>query len=546
VAQVFENTLYYGNNLEILRRYVKDESVDLIYLDPPFKSNQDYNVLFAEQDGTRAASQIKAFEDTWRWDQAAARIYYDLVKTPGQLSSTLQAFRMILGESDMMAYVAMMAPRLAELKRVLKPTGSIYLHCDSTASHYLKILIDAIFGTHAFKNEIIWKRTSGRKATKRYGRVHDVIFYYTKSDKCAWNPVSVPHDPVNIKGHDLIRDTDGRLYRLSDLTGAGAGPARRFGDRGMIHPPKGRHWMFDQEGINGLLAEGRIGFTRSGGPRLINYVEALEGVAVRDVWTDIDPINSAARERLGYPTQKPEALLERIFKASSNKGDVVLDPFCGCGTAVAVAQRLGRRWIGIDITHIAISLIKSRLWDAFGKGVRYRVVGEPVSLPDAMALAKSEPFQFQAWALGLVGARLVEPKKGADRGIDGQLNFIDDASGKVKRIIISVKAGKTGVAHVRDLAGVLAREEAPIGVLIMMGEPTGPMRSEAASAGFYNSPGMNKTYPRLQLRTIEELLNGKGLEMPPSNLTFKRAPKARPGGGAGTPDMFREDLAEYE
>jgi hypothetical protein len=251
---------------------------------------------------------------------------------------------------------------------------------------------------------------------------------------------------------------------------------------------------------------------------------------VDNLWLDISPLNSQAQERLGYPTQKPEALLDRIILASSNEGDVVLDPFCGCGTAIASAQRLGRTWIGIDITHIATNLIKSRLHDAHGliKGEHYTVTGEPTCLSDAEHLAEDDPYQFQWWALGLVAARPAEQKKGADRGIDGRLYFHEGDNGKTKQIVISVKAGKTSAPHVRDLRGVVEREKAAIGILITMQEPTSAMRKEAASAGYYTSAWGK--HPRIQLLTIEELLDGKRVDYPRtagSNVTFKQAPKWR-------------------
>ena len=527
------NTLYYGDNLDVLRRHVADESVDLVYLDPPFKSDQNYNVLFQEQDGSRSASQIRAFEDTWQWDQSAAAAFEEVVEAGGQVSLAMQAFRTVLGESDMLAYLAMMAPRLKQLHRVLKPTGSIYLHCDPTASHYLKVLMDATFSVRNYRNEVVWQRTTGRKSGKQYGRVHDVLLFYTKSTDNSWNAPAVPHDLDNLRGHDIMRDEDGTPFRVSDLSGAGQGPSRIFGEKGEIAPPSGRHWMFDQEGIDRLLTEGRILFSAKGSPRLRTNIADLAGIAVRDVWADIEPINSAAAERLGYPTQKPEALLERIIAASSNEGDTVLDPFCGCGTAIAVAQRLNRKWIGIDITYLAITLIKNRLHTAYGDSIKenYEVVGEPVSVTDAASLAAEDPYQFQWWALGLVGARPAEGKRGADEGIDGRIFFHDEAAAtKTKQVVLQVKAGHVSVRDVRDLRGVLDREKAEIGVLISLEEPTKPMRREAADTGFYHSPGYHKDYPRLQVLTIGELLAGGGIDMPPprqTNVTFKKAPKAK-------------------
>lgn len=522
-----ENLLYYGDNLDVLRRHVKDESVDLVYLDPPFNSNQDYNVLFAEQNGSRSAAQIEAFEDTWRWDQGAAAAYQEVVEAGGSVSQAMQAFRTFLSESDMMAYLSMMALRLIELRRVLRPAGSIYLHCDPTASHYLKILMDAIFDPRNFQAEITWRRTGTHSDAKRWSPVADILLHYSKGAKFTWNPIHVPHSERYILDKYRHQGLDGRRYRLDNMTSPKPRPNMMYEWKGHASPPFG--WRYSKETMKRLDAEGRIWYpdSKSKRPQLKRYLEEMPGVLVGNVWTDIDPINARAAERLGYPTQKPESLLERIIRASSNKGDTVLDPFCGCGTAIAVAQRLKRRWIGIDITHLAVTLIKHRLRDAFGDRATYRVIGEPVSLPDAEALAKQDPYQFQWWALGLVGARPVEQKKGSDKGIDGRLYFHDEAKGgKTKQIILSVKAGLTGVAHVRDLRGVVEREKAEIGVLISLQDPTKPMRSEAAGAGFYVSRWGR--HPRIQLLTVRELLDGKKIDYPlvrGVNVTFKRAPE---------------------
>jgi DNA modification methylase len=572
-------TLYYGDNLDILRRYLKDESVDLVYLDPPFNSAQNYNAFFQEKDGSAAASQIHAFEDTWHWDIETKRAYDAVTEQPGRVSDVMQAFYQFLGGNDMMAYLTMMSSRLVELRRVLKPTGSLYLHCDPTASHYLKLLLDAIFGGGNFRNEIIWERTTGRKSVSQFGRVHDIILFYSKNPETKWNEITLPQSEENAKGHDLMRDAKG-LYRVSDLSGAGQGPARSFGDK-VIEPPAGRHWQFDQAGMDELWADGRIIFSKNGNPRLKTYLKDLPGVSVRDIWTDIEPVNSGAAERLGYPTQKPVALLERIIQASSNPGDVVLDPFCGCGTTIDAAEKLGREWIGIDVTQLAISLIKNRLQDTYGPRMKFvtgtaqgragsplpadggasvpasrlvsslappdstgahgvtrptesivRIIGEPTTPNEAATLAEDDKYQFQWWALGLVGARPVEQKKGADHGIDGKILFRDDPrAAKPEQIIIQVKGGKTGVKDMRDLRGVLDRERAAIGILISLQPPTGPMETEAASAGFYEHKTNRQKYPRLQLRTVKALMEGKGIERPTSaaasDETFKKAPESK-------------------
>jgi DNA modification methylase len=477
-----DGTLYYGDNLDVLRRYVEDESVDLVYLDPPFNSSKDYNVLFLEQDGTRSAAQVKAFKDTWEWDETAARVYHELVEGGGKVSEAMQAFRLVVGETDMLAYLSMMAPRLVELHRVMKPSGSIYLHCDPVASHYLKLLMDAVFRPVNFRNEVIWRYRRWPTVARQHQKMHDVLLFYSK-DPGAERTFNV------LYGYEQLAESTLKTF----------GTKKQRADFSSGHRKPG---LEDEE---------------SKGPPL------------SDVW-EVGIIPPSGKERLGYPTQKPEKLLERVILGSSNEGDVVLDPFCGCGTAVAVAHRLKRRWMGIDITHLAINLIKRRLKDSFG--IEVEAIGEPVTLPDAEALAELNPYQFQWWALGLVGARPVVEKKGADEGIDGRLYFHDEAGPltKTKQVVFSVKSGHTSVKDVRDLRGVIEREKAQIGVLITLQAPTQPMRAEGASAGFYRSPGWGKDYPRMQVVTIEDLLNGKGVNYPPAeqvNVTFKRAPLAK-------------------
>jgi DNA modification methylase len=526
-------TLYYGDNLDILRRYLKDETVDLVYLDPPFNSAQNYNAFFHEKDGTDAASQIQAFEDTWSWNQESQKVYEGLILQPGKVSEVMQAFHTFLGTNDMMAYLAMMAPRLVELRRVLKVTGSLYLHCDPTASHYLKLLLDAVFGKDSFLSEIVWKRTSAHSSAKRFGPVHDIILLYANGLEYVWNQQFQSYDEEYLR--QRFKRGGERPWKDSDLTGAGV----RHGEtgelwRGFDVTAKGRHWMFPPSELDRLDAESLIYWPekKGGWPRLKRFLDESDGVPTQDVWADIPPVNAMAQERLGYPTQKPVALLERITKASTNPGDLVLDPFCGCGTTIDAAEKLGRKWIGIDITQLATSLIKNRLRDTYGEKIEIVTVGEPVTPNEAFMLAEQDKYQFQWWALGLVGARPVEQKKGADHGIDGKILFRDDLkASKAEQIIIQVKGGKTGVKDVRDLRGVLEREKAAMGVLISLQPPTGPMEAEAASAGFYTHKMNEQQYPRLQLRTVKELMEGKGIERP-SNVaavdeTFKKAPKAK-------------------
>ena len=449
-----------------------------------------------------------------------------------RVSQVMQAFRTFLGESDMLAYLAMMAPRLVELRRVLKPTGSLYLHCDPTASHYLKMLLDAVFGPVNFRTEIVWKRSSAHSDAKQgrtqHGRIHDVILFYTKTDTWAWNHVFTPYDASYTDAfYKHVEPNTKRLYCLDNLTGPG-GAAK--GNPSYDVMGVTRFWRYSREKMAELIAQGRVVQPRPGAvPRYKRYLDEMPGVPLQDLWGDIAPIGAQAQERLGYPTQKPEALLARIIAASSHEGAIVLDPFCGCGTTIAAAQALGRRWIGIDVTNLAITLIRHRLKDAYGDDIEqtYEVIGEPVSVQDAEALAASDPYQFQWWALGLLGARPAEGKKGADQGIDGRIYFHDGDTGKTKQIVLSVKAGKLHAPYVRDLRGVVEREQAALGVLLTLNAPTKAMRTEAASAGFYASPWGQ--HPRVQILTVGELLDGKKLDAPPprqTSLTYKRAPKA--------------------
>ncbi len=526
------NALYFGDNLDILRDYVAAESVDLIYLDPPFNSNATYNVLFRERSGEESAAQITAFDDTWRWNMESELAYRDVIaREAGKVGELLAAMRAFLGQNDMMAYLTMMAQRLVELHRVLKPTGSIYLHCDPTASHYLKLLLDAVFGATNFKNEITWVRSLPHNDAHRFGRSRDSILCYGRSDIAKFYPQYRPQKASSVKSH-YREDENGRMYQLTSLIAPGG--------RGPIYEFKGfeRNWRFTQENMAALESQGRVWHEPGKLPRRIQYLDESKGSLVQDHWDDINPINSMAKERLGYPTQKPEALLERIISASSNEGDVVLDPFCGCGTAVAAAERLNRRWIGIDITHLAITLIRHRLHDAFGEELRpYEVVGEPKDLPSAEALALQDRYQFEWWALGLVDARPArDRKKGADAGIDGYINFFDDNSGKPRRIVVQVKSGGVQRNQIATLKSDMEREKADLALFVTLKPPTRPMRQEALEAGFYTPKAFpDHRSPRVQILTIEELLSGVQANLPPSALpaTFQRAPRQRRAGRQG-------------
>jgi adenine specific DNA methylase Mod len=520
------NKLYYGDNLDVLKHEIQSESIDLVYLDPPFNSNATYNVLFKSLKGDASQAQTEAFEDTWHWGPQAEEAF-DLVMKSGEADAAevLRAMRSFLGENDMMAYLAMMAVRLIELRRVLKRTGSLYLHCDPTASHYLKLVLDSIFGGENFLNEVVWKRTSAHSSARRFGPVHDVIFFYGKSNGYTWNKQFQPYDPEYLETFFDQKDETGRRWKRTDLTGAGT----RNGEtgepwRGIDITAKGRHWAYPPKTLDELDKKGRIHWPQKEGgmPRLKQYPEDLAGVPLQDVIADIRPMHNLSAERLGYPTQKPLALLERLILSSSNAGDMILDPFCGCGTAVHAAQKLRRRWIGIDVTHLAISLIEKRLHDAF-PGIAFEVHGVPKDLSAAQDLAKRDKYQFQWWAVSLVNAvPYGGKKKGADSGIDGFIYFKPDGK-TVEKAIVSVKGGENvGVAMVKDLIATVAREKAKVGVFITLAPPTGPMLKEAVSAGFYETP--YGKYPRIQIRTIEELFAGKKPEIPMIDPTaYKRA-----------------------
>ena len=510
-------SLYFGDNLYVLRDEIKSESVDLVYLDPPFNSNANYNVLFKAPDGHQSQAQIEAFEDTWHWNDVA-ELAFDEVMQSGNSNAAdmLRAMRSFLGQNDMMAYLAMMAVRLIELHRVLKKTGSLYLHCDPTASHYLKILLDAVFGPTVFRNEIIWRRTGSHNSSKRFGPIHDTILFFTKSDKYKWTRQVRNYSNSHVKA---AFKQEGQKY-FSDYTGnVLTGHGTRDGLSGKpwkgIDPTaKGRHWALPSVLLEGFEDETEVmnqtekfDFLFNKGiiklnpenewPTYKREILPTDGQPLSDLWTyqpgtegvlfgathgidyDVRWMGTKDPERLGYPTQKPVTLLERIVNASSNEGDVVLDPFCGCGTTVHAAQKLNRQWIGIDVTHLAISLIEKRLKDAF-PGIAMEVHGTPKDEAGARDLALRDKYQFQWWAVSLVDAvPFAGKKKGADGGIDGLIYFKPD--GKVtERAIVSVKGGdNVSVAMVRDLKGVLDREKAPMGIFLSLVDPTKPMIAEA-------------------------------------------------------------------
>lgn len=485
MSQIETNRLYFGDNLPFLRNqdYFPSESVDLIYLDPPFNSSQDYNVLYRERTGEPSSAQIKAFSDTWTWDDSAAHALYELNTSssiaPRKLVLLLDTLQELLGHSAMFAYLTMMSVRLVELHRILKPTGSFFLHCDPTASHYLKLILDSLFAPTRFKNEIIWHYRRWPAKAQRLQRMHDVVLFYSKSHKD--NRFNVLLEPLS---------------------------------EGTLHRWKGKKSFVEYQDEKRLVTK----MTQESSP----------GSPMDDVW-DIPVINSQAKERQGYPTQKPLELLKRVIQIASNPGDVILDPFCGCGTTIDAVEALNREsptseprcWIGIDITHLAINLIKSRLAFRFGLGRKdYAVIGEPTTQEEAKALAydENDRYQFQYWALGLIGARPWgdEKKKGKDRGVDGYRSFLHGPHRAYQKCIIQVKSGKVNSSQIRDLKGTMEREKAEMAAFITLESPTSEMKSEAAAAGFYHSEVMNRDYQRIQILTITQLLADPDLfKIPP-------------------------------
>jgi site-specific DNA-methyltransferase (adenine-specific) len=520
------NVLYYGDNLEILRKYIPDNFIDLIYLDPPFSSKRDYNIIFKEFTGKEPEAQIKAFEDTWHWDRAAEDAFQDIVLNgPAKVAKLISAIREGIAPkgNDVMAYLVMMTVRLLELRRVLKDTGSFYLHCDPTMSHYIKLMLDQIFGPTHFRSEIMWKRFSGHGNVYRsLGRIHDILLFYSKGDKWIWNQQYRPLSEKYVESFfRYVEPETGRRYRLQNVLNPNKNrPHLTYEWNGHV-----RVWKWTKEKMQqlhdaGLLVYSKIGLIKG----VKQYLDESLGQKIDDVWDDIRPVGQTDDTKLGYETQKPLALLERIIKTSSNEGDIVLDPFCGCGTALVAAQKLNRRWVGIDITHLAINVMKKRLQDSF-PGIQLEVIGEPKDFASACELAQQNRYQFQWWALSLVSAKpLGEKKKGADQGIDGVIDFIDDHGDKARRAVVQVKSGHVSVKDIRELKSIA--EQNAMGIFITLALPTREMQKEAVATGYYHSPLYGRDYPKIQILTIEELLQGKKVDMPPTTREFfPKAPR---------------------
>lgn len=547
-----KNQLFYGDNLDILRKSIEDESIDLCYIDPPFNSKRNYNQIY-NNIGKEDTAQAQAFIDTWTWDNAANEGFEEIVNNEGGRFTTQSIYLIIglekvLGKGSLFAYLISMTQRINEIQRVLKPTGSFYLHCDPTASHYLKLVLDCIFLARGgqYLNEITWKRKTGRGETNhksnRFGSCTDIIFFYSKSKENTFN------SQFNFEANGYqdyvdkffkFKDENGRIYRLADLSSPARRPNLIYEYKG--YPPPKNGWAVSKETMEEMEKEGRLHFptTKEGRIQRKRFLDELKGKPVQNLWDDIEMISAQSAERLGYPTQKPEALLERIIKASSNEGYVVLDCFCGCGTSIAVAQKLNRNWIGIDITYQSISLIIKRLEDTFGNDFTKDVVdketkkiikpsrlilsGVPQDFESAVALANKQDDrlrkEFEKWAVLTFSNNraVINDKKGGDGGIDGTAFMLDlDEKGQIvyKSIIFSVKSNKTlSPTVVRDLYGTMERENAAMGFLITL-YPMENLVKESKKYGFYQNKKFLKNYPKIEVINIDELLEGKRLDLP--------------------------------
>ena len=560
MAQRVSNQLFFGDNLHVLRDSIADACVDLIYLDPPFNSKRDYNLLFKTPKAPKAGktakkssavtteepeaeygfgeAQITAFEDTWHWGTQAADEFREILQHANtDVAELMRALRSFLKENDMLAYLTAMCLRLLELHRVLKPTGSLYLHCDPTASHYLKIVLDAVFRPERFDSEIIWRRYGSHNDSKTFGAVHDTILFYTKSSEFKFNKQHTPHEVAYVEERFRFADADGRRWAEQNLSSPNPRPNLTYSfaaKNGIVYAPPPNGWKNTPERMAHLDAEDRLHYpAKEGGRlRLKSYLDELPGAPVQDMWSDLVAIGGSSPERLGYPTQKPLALLERIIQASSNEGDIVLDPFCGCGTAVHAAQKLNRRWIGIDITHLAVSLIERRLKEAF-PGITFDVHGTPTDIAAARDLAERDKHQFQIWACGLVGAQSYQGgRKGADRGIDGLL-YIEVGKNQTEKVIVQVKGGANVTrSNIATLKGDVDREQAAAGLFITLAEPTREMLREATAAGHFETPH-HGAVPKIQILTIEALLAGTKPQLPDLSRgaqTFKKAKREEKDG----------------
>ena len=500
-------TLYYGDCLEWMQKW-PDSVADLIYLDPPFNSKSNYNILWGKGNGVPA--QVRAFVDTWKWDHAAQQRVDSIcnaVKHPAH--DSISALERLLGSSGMLAYLSYMAERLAVMRQILRPSGSIFLHCDETASHYLKILMDGIFGSKNFRNEIIWKRVTAHSDSNRFGHNADRILFYTNGQRWTWNQQYQPYDK-KYKARFRSKDPDGRLWQDDNLS------AKGLSGGGYEYEYKGAKslWRVPLATMRKLDAEGRLHFTKNGGIRRKRYLDEQLGRPVQEIWDDISPINSQSKERLGYPTQKPLALLDRIIRSCSEPGDTVLDPFCGCGTTIEAAQNLGRSWVGIDISAYAIDLIsRKRL-----KFASPRIEGIPMDMHAARVLALANRLDFEAWAITRIPGLAPNETKTGDQGIDGRGMLLLATKGKARQqtpklVLGQVKSGKFSISHLRDFCRVVDREQAAMGIYITLdSNPTVAARKEMAKMGRLRIGSAD--YPRVQMWSIQDYFEQRKADLP--------------------------------
>lgn len=542
------NHLYYGDNLTIMRE-MASASVDLIYLDPPFNSQRNYNLIYKKLTGQPVPEQEEAFCDAWDLDpekEEMARAMPTVLRSydaSDDLIMFWQAWIRALRHTQprLLAYLVYMSYRLFEMRRILKSTGSIYLHCDPTASHYIKVIMDGVFGHQNFRNEIVWKRTGAHGRARRWGPIHDVILFYSRGESYTWNRVVQNYEDGYVDAKYRSLDPHG-LFQTISLDGPGV----RSGSSGApwkgVNPgSKGRHWELPPDralpewfthpaGYSGMNVQERLEVLEAANliywppkglvPRFKRYLSVSEGNPVQDVIWDIAPINSRATERLGYPTQKPIPLLTRIIEVSSNPGDVIFDPFAGCGTAIYAAHLTGRKWVGCDIAILSVQIVRDVLEKRYGlrEGEHYEVSGVPLSVEGARELFEADPRQFQHWSVELAGG-FSSTKHSGDRGIDGRIHF--ETPTGLRNMVISVKGGKVQPAFVRELRGVLEREhDSEMGGLICLQPVTPGMRNEVADAGMIRHQG--RDFPRLQIRTIQELLAGKLFDTPSRVETLSR------------------------
>ncbi len=516
------NKLYYGDCLTVMQQLPLG-SVDLVYLDPPFNSDRDYNAIYKDETGRPLPDQIEAFNDLWELDDdrlRAIQMMPVLMREAGIEDHVAELWRIWMNalrntQPRLLAYLSYMTERLLVLRGLVKPTGSIYLHCDPTASHYIKVLMDGIFGHKNFRNEIVWKRANAHNDPKGYGRIADSILFYTKSDKYVWNTQYTPYREEYYDSH-FKKDDSGRFYRTVPLDaprhGAGS-PSLLYEWKGKS-PASSRTWAIKIEKMQEYEQQGRLRYTRTGTPTLLQYADEMQGVPLQSIWTDIPPVNPQAKERLGYSTQKPVALMTRIIQASSKEGDTVLDPFCGCATTIEAAHLLKRKWIGIDIAIHAIKRVaKVRLEDRLGlrEGVDFKIEGVPKNLEGALDLWERDKHHFQKWAIEQIDG-FVTSRKTADGGIDGRLYFSLPSDRDLKSMVLEVKGGRNvDISVVRSLRGTLEREGALMAGLIVMHDlgprKTNNFKKEMQEAGDMNVLGVQ--YPKMQILTVAEILAGK-------------------------------------